>query len=159
MNAPFMDLTTNKKRHAESLLNSAAAIFAAEMDSMEAIQDLEELAPWFKAQIGFKEMEHFAAVFLDHGKRVVGRVVFPEGSKTRTVLFPRKLFKAGLEAEATMIVLAHNHPSGTTMPSPQDRELTRRVQQIGESLEVNLADHFIVTPKGEHISFKKHGWM
>lgn len=85
--------------------------------------------------------------------------VFEGGSRTRTTLYPRVLFKEALRRGATGMVLSHNHPGGTALPSPQDRELTRRISDLGESLEVRLIDHIIVTPRGEHASFRKNGWM
>jgi DNA repair protein RadC len=120
--------------------------------------DPEELAPWFRSEIGLCEEERFAVVYLDQGRRVVDREVFEAGSRTRTVLYPRRLFEGALRCKATGIVLAHNHPGGSLSPSPQDRDLTRRIQVLGESLEVALVDHLIVTREG-HASFRRHGWM
>lgn len=126
--------------------------------SREVCLDAEELAPWFRSEIGLGEEERFAAVFLDQARTIVGREVFEGGSRTRTTLYPRVLFAAAMRCKATGIVLAHNHPGGTCVPSPQDRELTRRVAEIGESLEVRLLDHILVT-RSEHASFRRRGWM
>ena len=71
----------------------------------------------------------------------------------------KTLFKAAFEFDATGIVLAHNHPGGSTLTSMQDRELTRRVQQIGESLELTLIDHLIVTANNGTSSFRTAGWL
>lgn len=124
----------------------------------EPVLNPEDFAPELIQAIGLRTEERFAAIFVDQGRRVVGRKVFEGGSRTRTTLYPRILFKAALEFDATGIVLAHNHPGGTCLPSPQDRELTRRVAEIGESLEIRLLDHLIVTAT-EHVSFRRSGWM
>lgn len=126
--------------------------------SREICLDAEELAPWFRSEIGLGEEERFAAVFLDQARNIVGREVFEGGSRTRTTLYPRVLFGAALRCKATGIVLSHNHPGGTCLPSPQDRDLTRRVAEIGESLEVRLLDHILVT-RSEHVSFRRRGWL
>lgn len=148
--------------HAASLLVLVLRIhreLLAETERQRSVcLDPEELAPWFRSEIGVCEEERFAAVYLDQGRKVVGREVFEPGSRTRTVLYPRRLFEGALRAKATGVVLAHNHPGGSLSPSAQDRDLTRRVQQIGESLEVSLVDHLIVTREG-HASFRRHGWI
>jgi DNA repair protein RadC len=148
--------------HAASLLTLVVRIhrelLAESEQGRPVCENPEDLAPWFRSVIGLAEEERFSAVFLDQGRRIVGREVYEAGSRTRTVLYPRRLFEAALRDKATGIVLAHNHPGGSLSPSPQDRELTRRVQQIGESLEISLVDHLLVTREG-HASFRRHGWM
>jgi DNA repair protein RadC len=152
------DLARVDPKAAKNLLAEVyTELFANEGPSETAI-DPEDLVPELQAAIGIRSDECFAAVFLDHGRRIVGRKVYPQGSRTRSVLYPRQLFKDALAFDATGIVLSHNHPGGTLAPSLQDRELTRRVQTIGESLEITLVDHIIVTETG-HASFRSHGWM
>lgn len=124
----------------------------------EICRDPEELVPWFRAHIGLAEQERFAAVFLDQQGRILGRKVFDTGSRTRTVLYARELFDLALRVKATGFVLAHNHPGGGLSPSLQDRELTKRVRQLGEPLEVCLVDHLIVT-REDHVSFCRNGWL
>lgn len=148
--------------HTASLLSLVARIHRELVREREARRevclDAEELAPWFRSEIGLREEERFAAVFLDQARNIVGREVFEGGSRTRTTLYPRVLFAAALRCKATGIVLSHNHPGGTCLPSPQDRELTRRVAEIGETLEVRLLDHILVT-RSEHVSFRRRGWL
>lgn len=148
--------------HTASLLALVARIHRELLRETESVREIcldpEDLAPWFRSEIGLGEEERFAAVFLDQARRIVAREVFEGGSRTRTTLYPRVLFAAALRCKATGIVLCHNHPGGTCLPSPQDRELTRRVAEIGESLEVRLLDHILVT-RTEHASFRRHGWM
>lgn len=124
----------------------------------EQLLDNGEIGSRFREAIGHRTDERFAAIFLDQARKVLGPLhVFEGGSRTRTTLYPRILFKEALERDATGIILAHNHPGGTCFPSPQDRELTRRVRELGEALEVRLVDHFIVTTT-EFVSFNDKGW-
>ena len=129
-----------------------------EKPSEEIVLDAEAFGPELIQAIGVRTEERFAAIFLDQGRRLLGKKVFEGGSRTRTTLYPRILFKAALEFDATGIILAHNHPGGTCLPSPQDRDLTRRVAEIGESLEIRLLDHLIVTAT-EAVSFRRKGWL
>lgn len=146
-----------RRAKASGFLEKAAALYAAEMDST-VVLDPEAIAPWFRSEIGFAATERFAAVFLDNGRRVLDRIVFEEGSITRCVLYPRKVFEAAFKCNAAGVILSHNHPGGSLQPSSNDRDLTRRIQHLGESLECALVDHIIVTREG-HASFRRHGWL
>ena len=153
----IMNSDPERKKRATRLLERASVLFAAEMEST-VIEDPETTAPWFRAQIGFDDTERFAAVFLDHGRRILSRIIFDEGSRTRCVLYPRKLFQAAFECNATGIILSHNHPGGSLQPNPQDRELTKRILEIGQAMEITLVYHLIVTREG-YTSMRRHGWM
>ncbi|MFC2269344.1 MAG: JAB domain-containing protein, partial [Capnocytophaga gingivalis] len=59
----------------------------------------------------------------------------------------RLLFKMALEQGAVAIILVHNHPSGNPTPSPEDIQLTQKVKSAGETLDIQLLDHVIITEK------------
>lgn len=65
---------------------------------------------------------------------------------------PRIVFRYALEFNATSIILAHNHPSGSLTPSQSDKLLTQKLKQAGLSLDIKLLDHLIITEK-EYFSF------
>ncbi len=141
----------------QALRDMLSALVANER-MVEPIVDLDAAGKIMRDMIGYRDDERFAAIFLDQGRREVGRHIFEGGSRTRTVIYPRLLFKMALECNATGIILAHNHPGGDPLPSAQDRELTRRLAEIGESLEAHLLDHFIVTSQ-DFVSFRKRGLL
>lgn len=153
-----MSAKTPRER-ARKLNEMACALLAEEVAERPVILDQKEMEELLKPQFGDYQEERFVALFFDQGRRLLGMKKFDGGSRTRTVLYPRQLFKAAFEFDATGIVLAHNHPGGSTLPSMQDRELTRRVQQIGESLELTLIDHLIITANNGTSSFRTAGWL
>jgi DNA repair protein RadC len=155
------DLARVDPKKARDLLSEMQAELLACEGIGDVCIDPEEFAPFFHAVIGKRATEQFAYVMLDQGRKVLAKGVFKGcgTSVTRCTLYPREVFTLALKIGATGIVLAHNHPGGTCLPSPQDRELTRRIADIGEGLEVRILDHLIVTPQGEHIAFRKNGWM
>ena len=59
---------------------------------------------------------------------------------------------------AAAVIAAHNHPSGNTRPSTEDRQLTERLKAALALLDIRLHDHFIVT-RTETVSFAEHGWL
>lgn len=71
---------------------------------------------------------------------------------------PREVFADPLMDRAAAIIIAHNHPSGTLEPSPEDLALTRRLQNAGELLGIRVLDHLIVSASG-FISLKQRGHM
>ena len=75
------------------------------------------------------------------------------GGLTSAVADIRLLFGTALKILATGIVISHNHPSGNTRPSLQDRNLTKQVKEAGELLDIKLLDHIILTPENQYYSF------
>lgn len=131
------------------------------MEDRRVVLDGEEgrdaLAEQFMNAIGHMPEERFAAVFFAHGGEQLGPMVIYEGGTTnRTVLYPRNLFRDALLRDATGMVICHNHPGGATEPSGMDRNLTSSVEKIGESLNVTLIDHIIVT-RNQFTSFRRRG--
>ncbi len=60
----------------------------------------------------------------------------------------REVFGEAVRGRATAIIVAHNHPSGNLQPSPDDRDVTRRLRQAGELLGIKLLDHLIFCEEG-----------
>lgn len=74
-------------------------------------------------------------------------VQLSKGGITGTVVDIRLAFKQALQLGAVAIILAHNHPSGTLKPSHADIQLTKKLKLAGESLDIKVLDHLIVTEK------------
>lgn len=78
------------------------------------------------------------------------------GTTDSAMVHPREVFKVALLANATAIVIGHNHPSGDPTPSQADLELTARLKCASEVIGVELLDHVIVAP-GRYVSIKELG--
>ena len=68
------------------------------------------------------------------------------GSLNASMVHPREVFKATILANAAGVLLVHNHPSGSLEPSAEDRSLTRRLQDAGRLLGIDLLDHVLIAP-------------
>jgi len=88
-----------------------------------------------------RPQEHFLVLSLNGAHEVIRLRVISQGILDRTIVHPREVFVDPLGDRAAAIVCAHNHPSGNTDPSPEDRELTRRLKKAGELLGIPLLDH------------------
>lgn len=82
---------------------------------------------------------------LDRAGRVLGYSKVGQGGISGCLIDPKIVFSIALQAGASAIVLAHNHPSGTLTPSRQDVALTARIKECGKVLDIDLFDHIIMT--------------
>ena len=90
------------------------------------------------------DREHFVIVMLNRKNRCIGVHTVAIGSLTSAVVHPREVFKAAVLANASAIVCGHNHPSGETEPSQEDRTLTNRLVECGKLMGIHVLDHVIV---------------
>ncbi|KJH69442.1 RadC family protein [Aliterella atlantica] len=102
----------------------------------------------------WKMQERFAVLLLDVKNRLIGTQVITIGTATETLAPPREIFREVLRQGATRVVVAHNHPSGSVEPSPQDIELTRQLLSGAQILGIPLLDHLILGD-GNHQSLRE----
>lgn len=88
--------------------------------------------------------EHFVSLHVDARHQIIGYHLVSHGSLTASFVHPREVFKAALLANSYAILLAHNHPSGSVLPSDVDLATTQQLVKAGEILGVAILDHMIV---------------
>ncbi len=104
--------------------------------------------------------EHMLVMLLDTRSYLIGTRVISTGSLSCSIVHPREVFRAAILAASSSILLAHNHPSGQTDPSPEDNRVTLRVREAGEIIGIQLNDHVIVSHESkDHYSYRREGWM
>ena len=87
---------------------------------------------------------------------VIGYIEHSKGSLNSSLVDVAGIFKFALLCNACSIILTHNHPSGSTAPSQEDIQVTRRVKDAGDLLSVPLLDHIITTPSGDYNSIRSN---
>ena len=80
-----------------------------------------------------------------------------EGSVNSASISVRKVVETALAANATTVILAHNHPSGIALPSDEDVQTTRRIAAALSAVEIHLADHMVVA-EGDYVSMVQSGY-
>jgi DNA repair protein RadC len=105
------------------------------------------------------DREHFVVFLLDQKNQVIGINTVSMGSLTASVVHPREVFKAAILANAATLVCGHNHPSGDTVPSQEDRLITTRLVSAGKMLGINVVDHIIIGSAGKYFSFADEGLL
>lgn len=97
--------------------------------------------------IGELPHEEFWIIYVNNSNKVIQKNQLSKGGITGTLVDVRLALKNALEVGATGIILAHNHPSGTLKPSEADKLLTQKLKTAGESLDIKVLDHLIITEK------------
>lgn len=109
-----------------------------------------KLRQYLIASMGGLADERLRLLFLDGGQRLIADEELQRGTLAQLALYPRTIFRRALELNAAGIILVHNHPSGDPAPSEADVEVTRRLDQIGRTLDIEIIDHIIVTSAYAH---------
>lgn len=102
--------------------------------------------------------EEFWAVFMSHQAVRICDCHLASGGQTATIVDVRILMRKALECGATRMILYHNHPSGQLKPSLADDQLTRKIKEAAQTLDLRVDDHIIISKKG-YYSYNDEGRM
>jgi len=105
----------------------------------DAVAQLQELRTAKK--------EHFVVLYLNARNQLIHKETISIGTLNANLVHPREVFKPAIEHLAASIIVAHNHPSGGSEPSAADLELTKRLQEAGKLIGIEVADHLVITNK------------
>jgi DNA repair protein RadC len=120
------------------------------------VRSSRDIAQYLQTTLKDYNYEVFAVVFLNRANKVNHFEIISKGGITGTVADPRIILKKALEEDATSIVLCHNHPSGNLQPSRADEELTKKIKEAANFLDIKVIDHIIVSEEGFY-SFADEG--
>jgi DNA repair protein RadC len=101
---------------------------------------------WDDSKIDF--VEQFIVILLNRANKVLGIFEASTGGVSGTVADPKVIFVAALKANASSIIVAHNHPSGNLNPSQHDVTLTQRLKEAGKFLDLPVLDHLVISSEG-----------
>lgn len=94
----------------------------------------------------YPNQEQFIVIHLNAVNKPLGKSTISLGTVNQTLTHPRDVFRGAISGGATSIIVAHNHPSGVTKASEEDKLITRRLCEAGKLLQIPLLDHLIVAP-------------
>jgi len=103
-----------------------------------------------------QDKEHFWLVGLAHNNMLIFVELNSLGSVNMTTVNPMNVFRVALIKNASKVILVHNHPSGEVEPSGQDQEVTDRLIQVGNIINVEVVDHMVISQK-TYYSFLETG--
>ena len=102
------------------------------------------------------DVEEFWALLINQNYRLIKKIRISHGGITETAVDVRIILREAILANATVLAVCHNHPSGNLNPSRQDEELTKAIRHACELMRIYFMDHVIITD-GHYYSFHEHG--
>lgn len=128
------------------------------LDNPESIADL------LREDCRFYDVEHFHVVLLNTRRKLIRVEQVARGTLDSVIIHPREVFKMAISANASAIVIVHNHPSGDPSPSEADIKVTRDLVRAGQLLKIEVLDHVILGRKTadrstDYVSLRELGYF
>ena len=132
----------------KAVVEAALGLLKARLRTTHVIDSPETFMDYLRLQLAGEDRELFAVAFLDAQHHMIAFEVMFFGTLTQTSVYPREVVRAALAHGAAGVILAHNHPSGSTEPSRADVMLTQTLRSALHLVDVQVLDHLIVTAGG-----------
>lgn len=129
------------------------------MQSRKSVLSLNNpgsIADYFMEQVRHLEVENVLLLLVDTKCKLIKFEVLSKGTINCSLVSIRDIFIKALRAKAGGVILVHNHPSGDPTPSGNDIDITKKLKEAGELMEIPLLDHIIIGDK-RYISLKQNG--
>lgn len=143
------------------IIREAAGLYLEQTAELrEQFVGFESLENFWRLRLGGLKHEEFHVAHLDASNRLLrgGAEAMEMGLPNQAMVYPRKVMESALRRGSVSLVFAHNHPSGDVLPSLQDREITRRLQEAAQALQIRVLDHVIVSAD-RTFSFRREGML
>jgi DNA repair protein RadC len=122
------------------------------------------VADYLREEVRGYDVEHFKVVLLNTRRKLIRVEAVSQGLVDTILVHPREVFRQAIAANASALILAHNHPSGDPTPSEADVRVTRDLIRAGQLLKIEVLDHVILgrrsTPDGkDYVSLRELGYF
>ncbi len=125
-----------------------------ELTGKNFIRDPDSVIDYLYATLRDKKREVFKVLFLNKANRIIGEEDLFEGTVDEAAIHPREVLRAAIAHNATALILVHNHPSGRTEPSAEDRAITQKLQTACAAVSIKILDHIIIGDN-QYFSFQE----
>ncbi|WP_417899430.1 DNA repair protein RadC [Bacillus haimaensis] len=122
------------------------------------IRSPEDAANYVMEDMRFLTQEHFVCLYLNTKNQVLHQQTIFIGSLNASIVHPREVFKEAFRRSAASFICLHNHPSGDPSPSREDIDVTKRLNECGKLIGIELLDHLIIGDQ-KFISLKEKGYV
>jgi DNA repair protein RadC len=147
-----------KRAELVAVLELARRALAEQLRERAVLQAPQDVKHYLQLQLGGRSHEVFAVLFLDSQHRLLALEELFRGTLSQTSVYPREVVVRALHHNASAVVLAHNHPSGSVEPSRADELITQTLKAALALVDVRVLDHVIVAP-GQALSLAERGLM
>jgi DNA repair protein RadC len=132
------------------------AYFAEKMIARDALSSPQAVLDFARVRMAGLPHEAFMVIFLNAKNKVLDYKIIQEGTVDRAIVYPRRIIEEAISRHAASVILAHNHPSGHSEPSPEDRELTRSIMEAARTIDLRVLDHVVVGKEGYFSFVESH---
>lgn len=122
------------------------------------ITDSQTVVDYFAPILLDLTHEEFWVMMLNRANKVIDHQKISQGGIAGTVTDIRIIFKKALEYQASSLIVCHNHPSGNISPSNADINITHKIKDAGNIMDINMLDHIIITDHS-YYSFADEGMI
>ncbi len=153
--ADSLDITSQQRMRLLLLYETCRRIGAGERN-MVKVTSPDDASKLFIDRLRYQPIELFLVAFLDNRNHVITVKEFSRGTATETLVNHGMLLRDALAHNASGVIVAHNHPSGSPDPSGNDKKTTERLRDVLRLVSIKLLDHIIVGGNS-FISLKEQG--
>lgn len=107
-------------------------------------QDPQTIAEYYQEDMRHSAQEEFRVMMFNNRQMMIHDTLLSKGTVNASLASPRDIFIEALRYRAVSLILVHNHPSGDPEPSPQDIRLTKKIQEAGRLIDIQVLDHIII---------------
>lgn len=136
----------------QELVKRALEVRDESLPKIESVEDVLAQVVYMRD----KTREHLMALFLNARNELLYKKSMFVGTLNASLIHPREIFQEALKQNACSVILAHNHPSGDNEPSEDDIEVTKRIQEAGKMMGIDILDHVIIAKCKSPYSFKEN---
>jgi len=123
-----------------------------------SFQNPESVADYYMERFRHEKVEHILLLLFDSGMHLLEEKLLSTGTVNASLLSPREVYISAFRSQATHFMLLHNHPGGNPEPSGHDIRVTKRIAEIGRTIDVSMLDHIIIGDNS-YFSFKEGGLL
>ena len=132
------------KRLSEQIINK----------EIKCINSCDDVFDLMKNKFLDTKKEHFYAILLNTKNAIISKELISTGDLNSSIVNPRECFISAVRKSANSVIFVHNHPSGNSKPSNNDKIITERLIKAGEILGISVLDHIIIG-NNEYFSFRR----
>ena len=136
---------------------------AKRLSVVSTIKEDDLLSPskiieWLKFNVGFSNVEQFMVLYLNRNGKIIKSEVLFKGTKDQSLIGVDEILRKAILLKTSAIVICHNHPSGSVLPSTSDKVTTENIKKACEMMSIRLLDHIIIS-QSSYYSFKQAGLL
>lgn len=140
----------------QAVLEMSKRALGETLQQKDSFRSPAQVKDYLQLQLSHLQREVFGILFLDAQNRLIAYETLFEGSLMQTSVYPREVVKRALALNAAALILSHNHPGGSAVPSRADEQLTISLKDALNLVDIKVLDHIIVA-RQETFSFSERG--